>query len=93
MLVAVDDDGVAFSLRDLDGHDFGGKPAAPASTDIIEADAISHAAAERANKAGARAVVLPCVPFGIDHTQQNQAANGRPVRIVDRGSNPIAGLL
>jgi hypothetical protein len=34
-----------------------------------------------------------CNILGIDHTQQNQAPNGRPVRIVDRGSNPIAGLV
>ncbi len=34
-----------------------------------------------------------CNILGIDHTQQNQAPNGRPVRIVDRGSNPIAGLI
>ena len=34
-----------------------------------------------------------CNILGIDHNQQNQAPNGRPVRIVDRGSNPIQGLL
>jgi uncharacterized protein (DUF1501 family) len=34
-----------------------------------------------------------CNILGIDHNLQNQAPNGRPVRIVDRGSNPIAGLL
>jgi uncharacterized protein (DUF1501 family) len=34
-----------------------------------------------------------CNILGIDHTQQNHAPNGRPVRIVDRGSNPIAGLV
>ena len=34
-----------------------------------------------------------CNILGIDHNQQNQANNGRPIRIVDRGSNPIQGLL
>jgi uncharacterized protein (DUF1501 family) len=34
-----------------------------------------------------------CTILGIDHNLQNQAPNGRPVRIVDRGANPIAGLL
>jgi uncharacterized protein (DUF1501 family) len=34
-----------------------------------------------------------CNILGIDHNLQNQAPNGRPVRIVDRGSNPIAGLI
>jgi len=34
-----------------------------------------------------------CNILGIDHNQQNQAPNGRPVRIVDRGANPIQGLL
>jgi hypothetical protein len=34
-----------------------------------------------------------CNILGIDHDQMNQAPNGRPIRIVDRGSNPIEGLL
>lgn len=34
-----------------------------------------------------------CRILGIDHDKQNTAANGRPVRIVDRGSNPITGLI
>jgi uncharacterized protein (DUF1501 family) len=34
-----------------------------------------------------------CNILGIDHNLQNQAPNGRPVRIVDRGANPIAGLV
>jgi uncharacterized protein (DUF1501 family) len=34
-----------------------------------------------------------CTILGIDHNKQNQAPNGRPVRIVDRGANPIAGLV
>jgi uncharacterized protein (DUF1501 family) len=34
-----------------------------------------------------------CNIVGIDHNKQNHAPNGRPVRIVDRGSNPITQLL
>jgi hypothetical protein len=34
-----------------------------------------------------------CNILGIDHTKQNHAPNGRPVRIVDRGSNPITQLI
>jgi len=34
-----------------------------------------------------------CNVLGIDHNKQNHAPNGRPVRIVDRGSNPITQLL
>jgi hypothetical protein len=34
-----------------------------------------------------------CTILGIDPNRQNQAANGRPVRIVDRGANPITGLV
>lgn len=30
-----------------------------------------------------------CRVLGIDHNRQNTAGNGRPVRIVDRGSNPV----
>ena len=33
-----------------------------------------------------------CQVLGIDHTKQNQAPNGRPIRIVDRGNNPITQL-
>jgi hypothetical protein len=34
-----------------------------------------------------------CRILGIDHDKQNQANNGRPIRIVDRGANPISQLL
>ena len=34
-----------------------------------------------------------CRILGIDHGKQNQAPNGRPIRIVDRGANPITQLL
>ena len=34
-----------------------------------------------------------CTILGIDANQQNQANNGRPVRIVERGATPIAGLV
>jgi hypothetical protein len=34
-----------------------------------------------------------CRVLGIDHNKQNQSGNGRPVRIVDRGANPITQLI
>src|SRR5262249_28970570 len=34
-----------------------------------------------------------CRVLGIDYNKQNQAGNGRPIRIVDRGANPITQLL
>jgi hypothetical protein len=34
-----------------------------------------------------------CRILGIDHDKQNHANNGRPIRIVDRGANPITQLL
>ena len=33
-----------------------------------------------------------CRALGIDYNKQNIASNGRPIRIVDRGANPIAQL-
>ncbi len=33
-----------------------------------------------------------CRALGIDYNKQNQAANGRPIRIVDRPATPIAQL-
>ena len=33
-----------------------------------------------------------CQALGIDHNRQNVAANGRPIRIVDRPANPITQL-
>jgi creatinine amidohydrolase len=41
----------------------------PHGTDIIEADALAAAAAERANARGARCAVLPCIPFGNNNMQ------------------------
>jgi creatinine amidohydrolase len=41
----------------------------PYATDNIQAEQIAIRAAERAWEAGARAVVLPCVPFGVNTTQ------------------------
>ena len=46
----------------------------PHGTDIIEANALGEAGVARANAAGAQCVLLPCVPFGIDHTQLYQVA-------------------
>lgn len=34
-----------------------------------------------------------CEILGIDHNKQNNTPNGRPIRIVDKGSNPIEELL
>lgn len=34
-----------------------------------------------------------CRILGIDYNKQNVAANGRPIRIVDRGANPITQLV
>jgi uncharacterized protein (DUF1501 family) len=34
-----------------------------------------------------------CTILGIDANAQNLAGNGRPVRVVDRGATPIAGLV
>jgi len=34
-----------------------------------------------------------CRILGVDHEKQNQSGNGRPIRIVDRGANPITQLL
>ena len=41
----------------------------PHGTDVIEATALGEAAIAQANARGARGVLLPCVPFGIDHSQ------------------------
>jgi len=30
-----------------------------------------------------------CHIMGVDHTRMNQTPNGRPVRIVDRGGEPV----
>jgi len=41
----------------------------PYATDNIQSERVSILAAERAWAAGARVVVLPCVPFGVNTTQ------------------------
>ena len=41
----------------------------PHGTDVVEANAVAERAVERANAAGARCVLLPCVPFGNDNLQ------------------------
>jgi creatinine amidohydrolase len=46
----------------------------PHGTDIMEADALGELAVRQANERGARSIVLPCVPFGINHTQIYQSA-------------------
>jgi hypothetical protein len=33
-----------------------------------------------------------CKVLGIEYTKQNSAANGRPIRIVDKGATPIKEL-
>lgn len=46
----------------------------PYGTDNIEAFRLGEAAVARANTTGARCVLLPTVPFGIDHSQLDQVA-------------------
>jgi len=46
----------------------------PFGTDVVEATALGEAAVAGANQLGARALLLPTVPFGIDHAQLNQTA-------------------
>lgn len=46
----------------------------PCGTDVIEATAVGEAAVQRANAQGARCLLLPCVPFGINHSQLAQFA-------------------
>jgi creatinine amidohydrolase len=46
----------------------------PYGTDVIEATRVGEEAVAAANAAGARCVLLPTIPFGIDHTQLNQVA-------------------
>jgi creatinine amidohydrolase len=41
----------------------------PYGTDIFEADAIAAASAQRATTCGARVIVLPTIPFGVNTTQ------------------------
>ncbi|MCC6580005.1 MAG: creatininase family protein [Phycisphaeraceae bacterium] len=46
----------------------------PHGTDVIEAVGLSEQAAAAAVARGAKCVVLPVIPFGIDHAQLNQVA-------------------
>lgn len=46
----------------------------PCGTDNIEAHALGHAAVTAANERGARCLLLPVVPFGINHSQLTQFA-------------------
>ena len=41
----------------------------PHGTDNVEAEALAHKSAARANARGARCLVLPCVPFGNNNMQ------------------------
>jgi creatinine amidohydrolase len=59
----------------------------PYGTDVIEAVALAEAGVAQANARGARCVVLPCIPFGIDHCQLNQVAT-----ITMRASTQLAVL-
>jgi creatinine amidohydrolase len=46
----------------------------PHGTDNVQAVAVGERAVSRANAAGARCVLLPCVPFGNDNAQLKQVA-------------------
>lgn len=46
----------------------------PHGTDVTEANALGERAVKSANERGGRCLLLPCVPFGINHTQLTQAA-------------------
>ena len=46
----------------------------PHGADVIEATTLGEEAVKRACRRGARCVLLPCVPFGINHMQLNQVA-------------------
>lgn len=46
----------------------------PHGTDVIEATAIAEAAVEQAVKQGAKAILLPAIPFGNNAQQQDQVA-------------------
>jgi len=46
----------------------------PHGTDVIEAAALGEAAVERANRTGARCILLPCIPFGNNNAQLTQVA-------------------
>lgn len=46
----------------------------PYGTDVVEAVRVGEASVEAANARGARCVLLPAVPFGVNHTQLYQVA-------------------
>lgn len=46
----------------------------PCGTDVIEATALGEEAVRLANEQGGRCLLLPCVPFGINHSQLTQFA-------------------
>jgi creatinine amidohydrolase/Fe(II)-dependent formamide hydrolase-like protein len=46
----------------------------PYATDTIQVEAISDLAAARANAQGAKVVVLPTIPFGVQTGQRSSAA-------------------
>ena len=46
----------------------------PHGTDVIEANGVGEAAVRQANARGARCLLLPCIPVGIDHGQLQQVA-------------------
>jgi creatinine amidohydrolase len=46
----------------------------PHGTDNIEATRLGETAVARANASGARCVLLPAIPYGIDHSQLDQVA-------------------
>lgn len=46
----------------------------PCGTDVIEATELGQHAVADANARGARCLLLPCVPFGINHSQLTQFA-------------------
>jgi creatinine amidohydrolase len=46
----------------------------PHGTDVIEATSLGEEAVRRACDQGGKCVLLPCVPFGINHTQLDQVA-------------------
>lgn len=46
----------------------------PYGTDVTEATALGEAGVEKANQRGGRCLLLPTIPFGINHTQLYQMA-------------------
>ena len=59
----------------------------PYGTDVIEANAVGEQAVAQACANGARCVLLPAVPFGINHTQLDQVAT-----VTMRASTQLAVL-